>query len=659
MCGVAGYQGGFGAELLGAMTASLAHRGPDGAGIHVWHGTQSDAGFGHRRLAIIDRGPSGAQPMSVQCAACHAFGLDDLALTYNGELYEYRALAQVLRQRGHRFAGQSDSEVLLHLYGDRGLEILPGLNGMFAFAIRDGRNEGRPDGVERGDVLLVRDQLGIKPLYYAQVRSGFLFASELKALRLCPEVSTDVDPVAIHHHLAYLWAPAPRTMLRDVRKLRPGEGLIVRKGRIHRQWRYWDLPYGRPTMAGTFDDIAVELRDVLGAAVARQMVADVPVGAFLSGGLDSSTVVSLMRGVDHPPPQCFGVGFGPGYLGGENADDLPYARHVAARLGVPLTEVIADPAVIGRLDEMLYHLDEPQADPAALNVLVVAERARARGVTVLMSGAGGDDLFSGYRRHRALGVAAHWRWAPRSARQLIARAARAVGEGRNPGWLGRPALRRAARLFGTMDLAGDRLLASYFCWSGEGMRRTLYSPAMADAIGPADVAEPLLESLQRIPLERDPLNRLLYLEASHFLADHNLGYTDKMAMAAGVEVRVPLIDLAVVDFATRIPPSFKQRGRTGKAILKRAMEGELPSAVIRRGKAGFGAPLRQWMQRELRPLVDETLSAATLARRGWFNPAAVAALVKADRAGQVDGAYTVFALVCLERWAQRFVDGGG
>jgi asparagine synthase (glutamine-hydrolysing) len=323
---------------------------------------------------------------------------------------------------------------------------------------------------------------------------------------------------------------------------------------------------------------------------------------------------------------------------------------------VDLQEILVDPGMIRDLERTLWHLDEPQADPAPINALLIAQHAREDGLKVLLSGAGGDDIFSGYRRHLALTHEPLWSWLPGFARRGLAGAARSLAMGQGPGGMRAPLLRRLAKAFCYADYPEDRRLVSYFWWSTEELRRGLYGPVLAESLRGADAAAPLLESLANIPRERDPLNRMLYLEGKHFLADHNLNYTDKMGMAAGVEVRVPLIDIELVARATRIPPGLKQRGRVGKAIFKRSMEGVLPREVIYRGKTGFGAPIRRWLARELRPMVEETLAPDVLARRGLFDPGAVRRLITLDRDGRVDGSYTIFALMCMELWCRQFID---
>jgi asparagine synthase (glutamine-hydrolysing) len=659
MCGIVGFQGAFTAPLLERMTDAVAHRGPDGAGsaLLAVEGQPLTA-LGHRRLAIIDLSEGGHQPMTV--VADEPGGAQEgLTLVFNGEIYNYRELRAELAAAGHAFRSNSDSEVLLHLYERDGLGMLAKLNGIFAFAIHDARLTNRPEGVERGALFIARDQLGVKPLYYAQTARGLLFGSEIKALLCDRQLSREIDPAALHYMLAYLWTPAPQTVLAAVQKLEPGFAMLVQSGRVKRKWCYYDVPYDGTRVLTGFEQTAETVASCLETAVRRQLVSDVPVGAYLSGGLDSTAIVAMMRRAQ--PDQritCFTIDF-PAHANSEgNPPDLPYARRAARHLGVDLVEVMMEPSAIGRLPEMVALLDEPQADPAPINALLIAERARAMGIPVLLSGVGGDDLFSGYRRHWALSFERTWSWLPRPARCGLQALASAAANGERFGQ-SQPALRRLAKMFAYAGEDADRRLISYFWWSTERLRRGLYSDDFGARLAEVDTAAPLLRSLARIGSERDPLQQLLYLESKHFLADHNLNYTDRAGMAAGVEVRVPLLDVDLVRLATRIPAEFKQQGRTGKAIFKRAMEPYLPREIIYRPKTGFSAPLRRWLRHELRETVDDVLDPATVRRRGFFDPAAVSRLVAQDRAGAVDGAYTIFALICVELWCRRFLDDRG
>jgi asparagine synthase (glutamine-hydrolysing) len=658
MCGIAGFQGDFGPDILEPMRTAIAHRGPDGKGSCSVAGAnpRDSAGFAFARLAIIDLSPRANQPMTVDCAACGAHRLDQLALVFNGEIYNFAALREELRGKGHRFSTSADSEVLLHLYAQEGQSMLSRLDGMFAFAIRDGR-ETRPAGIERGDVFIARDQLGIKPLYYSVVPKGVLFASEIKALLTVRAVRREVDEAALHAHLAYLWSPAPHTILRSVRKLEPGCAFVARRGVVHRTWRYYELPYGERLAATELVNVEAGIRQRVQDAVKRQLVADVPVGAFLSGGIDSTTVVAAARrAAPDSPLSCYCIGFAnePGLH--EDEADLPHARRAAEFLGVPLTPLIVEAGIIDRLPEMLRLLDEPQADPAPINALIIAEHARDAGIKVLLSGAGGDDIFSGYRRHAALRFERLWGWLPSAVRASMARSARRAASGQSSLPMHGPLTRRLAKMFSFADSDADHRLISYFWWSTEELRRGLYTPELGERLATVDTAGPLMESLTRIPNEHAPLNRMLFLETKHFLADHNLNYTDRMGMAAGVEVRVPLLDVELVRYACAIPPELKQRGTEGKSVFRRAVAPWLPPNVVSRGKTGFGAPLRRWMGRELRPMVEDLLSETSLRARGWFRPDVIRKLIDLDRAQRIDGSYTILSLMCLELWARNVLD---
>jgi asparagine synthase (glutamine-hydrolysing) len=631
MCGITGFAGGFERDLLARMNAAIAHRGPDGEGSYF--SADGSVGLAHRRLAIIDLSPTGAQPMTDAATG--------VTITYNGEIYNYRELRAPLEGAGVSFVGPSDTEVILRLYLAHGRAALPLLNGIFAFAIWDPRERS---------LLLARDGAGVKPLYYAQPARGFLFASELKALLACGDVDRTIDARAVWLHVTYLWAPTPYTMLQSVRKLEPGTALRVRDGRIVERWRFYELPYPAPAFTGDVQAAVAAVRGALDTAVHRQMVADVPVGAFLSGGLDSSAVVACAR--QHAPDQriqCFTIETTASTEEEGFADDLPYARRVARHLDVELRTIRVGPEIVTHFERMVRHLDEPQADLAPLNALMICELAREHGIKVLLSGAGGDDIFTGYRRHFALAQERWWSWLPAPLRAGIGAAARALPAGP-------PLARRVRRALAEAGLDGDARLASYFTWLPHADCAPLLAPGLRAAVGDWTPAQPLLDSLRAIDAEPDRLNRMLYLEAKHFLCDHNLNYTDKMGMAVGVEVRVPFLDPDLMRLAAGLPAGLKQHGAEGKWILKRAMENVLPRDVIYRPKTGFGVPLRRWLRHELRDTVADLLSERSLAARGLFAPEAVTRLRSQDAAGRIDAAYPLLALCAIELWCRIFID---
>ena len=630
MCGIIGFNGQFSRVDLLAGLEIMRHRGPDDSGL--WIDPSKNVGLAHARLSIIDLSPLGHQPMVDPTTGTQ--------LVFNGEIYNYRELRAQLEARGHTFRGHSDTEVLLHMYLEHGSEMLSRLNGIFTVGIWDPRT---------ASLTIARDALGVKPLYFAESPRGIAFCSEIKGLlHLVPE-ARELDPAALHRYLTFLWCPGEGTPLKAVRKVLPGEALQISDGRIQRRWSWYQLPIFRGVMQDLDEGEAIAgTAQAVRTAVHRQMVADVPVGAFLSGGLDSSAIVAFAREID-PNLRCFTIEATGGQEAGET-DDLPYARRVAKHLGVPLECVRIDAArMASDLESMVAQLDEPLADPAPLNVLYISQLARQSGMKVLLSGAGGDDLFTGYRRHRAIQAERLWSWLPSSARHMLERATASLDQRR-------ASSRRFAKLFRGAGLTGDQRIANYFSWASNADILALYSPAMREAVRGIDALAPMTDFIAPLPRSVSAVDRMLALEQRFFLPDHNLTYTDKMSMAVGVEVRVPFLDLELVDFAARIPARFKQRGAVGKWVFKRSMEQYLPHEVIYRPKAGFTAPLRRWMQTELRPIVGDYLSSDSLRRRGLFDPTAVSMLVEANLAGRVDANHTILSLLCIEIWCRRFID---
>lgn len=612
------------------MSDVIRHRGPDDDdSVYL-----SDAGVGlaHRRLSIIDLSTAGRQPMwDASRRAC---------IVYNGEVYNYRELRRELERDRFEFRSHTDTEVILNLYLRDGAEMLARLNGIFAFALWDARSRS---------LLLARDGLGVKPLYYSEAKDGFVFASELKAVVQSPSVARSLDMDAVRQYTRFLWCPAPQTILRNVHKLLPGHAASVVDGKVTASWQYYELPFDQAPHEFSDDDAIDATRRVIARAVERQMVADVPVGAFLSGGLDSSAVVAFARQHEQAEPlRCFTIGFSEGKTASEGvADDLPYARRTARHLGVQLDEVTVGPATVDDLSAMVYQLDEPQADLAPLNVGVISRAARSAGIKVLLSGAGGDDIFSGYRRHQSLQLEPAWSWLPHPARAALRGLSRRVPTRH-------PTLRRAVKVFSQAHRSSDDRIASYFYWLDPEQGDALFEgDALRDARPSSGDA--LLDCVKSLPAEMPRLNKMLYLDTKFFLPDHNLNYTDKLSMAHGVEVRVPLLDLDVIRHAGQLRVEDKQRGPTTKWVFRKAMEGILPRDVIYRPKAGFGVPLREWMAKGLMPLIDEVLSERSLANRGIFAPAAVRRLIELDRRGAVDATYPILSIACVELWCRMFL----
>ena len=629
MCGILGYSGLETAPDMSAALTSIVHRGPDQSGYLVDEATR--VGFAQARLSIIDLSEAGRQPMRSQC--------NRFSIVYNGEIYNHRELRADLEKAGHGFRGNSDTEVLLTLLSSEGLSCLPALNGIFAFALFDH---------ETGRVTLVRDRLGIKPLYIHTDDDGIRFSSEIKGIVALGGDLDAPDVEALGRYVSFLWCPGTKTPSTKVRRLAPGEAINLHDGKIENEWLWFPPQRSCSKRQVGADQAADELREVVRAAVHRQMISDVPVGAFLSGGLDSSAVVAFAR-EKQPDLRCFTIETGQERQEGVT-DDLPYARRVADHLDVPLEVVtVTSEQLVAQLQEMVFQLDEPLADPATVNVLFISQLARRSGCTVLLSGTGGDDLFTGYRRHTAIGYRRYWSWLPISMRR---------GLGNATGWLDKrkPLLRKAAKFLETLHHDGDEAIVSYFRWTGRNDVLALFRPELRERLSQIDPAMPMFAHLAELDSECDDIDRMLALEQRFFLADHNLTYTDKMSMAAGVETRVPLLDNEVVSFAATLPNTLKQHGSEGKWIFKKAMEPILPKSVIYRPKTGFGAPLRYWINNELRPVVDDLLSCVSLRSRGLFDPTAVETLVARTRRGEIDGSYTVFSLLCIELWFRKFVD---
>ena len=627
MCGIAGYLGDFGAELLPRMNHAQAHRGPDGQG--VW--SAGRIGLAHVRLAILDLSPAGHQPMS------DARGR--VTLVFNGEIYNYRELRARLEREGATLRGSSDTEVLVELLARHGRRCLPWLNGIFAFAawFADERR-----------LLLARDAAGVKPLYWTRTPAGFAFASELKALLAVPGVDLTPDAQAVASYLTLLYAPGERTPARGVRKLRPGDFLECAEDGAVRLAAFVPGHYREEVQAFPRTTAVEACRHYVAQAVRRQLVADVPLGGFLSGGVDSTTVAHhavrhLARGADYP---CFSLDPRGGEAEGFAAD-LPYARLVSARLGVPLHVVGLAEESLDELDELVRSLDEPTPDPAAFATRAICAAARDRGVKVLLSGAGGDDIFSGYRRHQALASERYWGWMPPPWRVALVDLSAQLPRDN-------PAGRRLAKLFGHASAPPAERLASYFLWLDDSALAPALAPGFREELRRFRSVDTMLDALATLPTGVSRLNQMLHLDRSFFLADHNLNYTDKMAMACGVEVRVPFLDPDLVAFTERLPDDLKQRGRAGKYLLRAAMRGVIPAEVLDRPKTGFGFPLRRLLHGSYGRRLWRLAAEGRLDATGVFQGAGVIALLDADARGEVDAAYPLMGVLCVESWLRQF-----
>jgi asparagine synthase (glutamine-hydrolysing) len=628
MCGIAGaYRWPDGKAVTDRLTDILAHRGPDGEGRYSHSVGDGEVHLGHRRLAIIDLSETGAQPMVS----------DGLSLSYNGELYNAPELRAELAATGVRFRGTSDTEVLLEAWRRWGTDCLPRLRGMFAFGIFDERT---------GELVLARDQLGIKPLFLLRRGAALLFASELKALAAVGGGTLQVDPAAMVSSLLYYWVPDSRCAYREAEKLPPGSWLRCRPDGSVQRGRFWNLKdvaaEGRErALSGELPDLAAIVED----STRRHLLSDVPVATFLSGGLDSSYLTALaarhQSGIS-----AYTIGFRAEDSRFEAMpDDLRYARQVAGQFGVDLHEIEIAPQVLDLLPKMAYHLDEPIGDPAAINTFLICQAAREAGVKVMLSGMGADELFAGYRKHLANQLALRYQRIPGPLRRGVS-----ATVGRLPvatARRGYRSVRFAKRFLSFADLPEETAFRRSYTMYDQDELLALVNPDLAGTV--EDVLTEHRDVYQDNDLD-DFVNRMCLADSRMFLPGLNLAYTDRSSMAASTEVRVPYVDVEVVRAAFAFPGDRKIVGRQGKVALKEAALSILPREIVYRPKGLFSAPLRAWMSRDLAPLVREVVNDGELVRSGILNRDALARMVAEDAAGQQDYSKHLWHVLTLEYW---------
>jgi len=629
MCGVAGsYRQADGRRLAERMSARLAHRGPDAAGLH----SQGPAHLAHRRLSIIDLSAAADQP----------FVKDGLVLAYNGELYNYRDLRAELAGAGVTFRSASDTEVVLEAWRRWGAKALPRFRGMFAFALLDERT---------GHLVLARDQLGIKPLFIRRRGDGVVFASELKAIVAALGPELEIEPGALIASMLYYWVPEQRCAIRDVEKLPPGTWAEFRPDGTSTLTRYWTLAdIAAEAAAGP----APALGRVVEESVAAHLVADVPVSTFLSGGLDSS-IVTVLAKRDNPDVDAYTIGFRAEDKRLEAMpDDVTYARKVAEQFGIDLHEIEIAPDIVDLLPRMVDTLDEPIGDAAAINTYLICQAARDAGVKVLLSGMGADELFGGYRKHYACLLAARYRRLPRGFRSGMVRPA----VDRLPVAVGGRGLRQARwakRFVSFAEMAEEPgFRRSYTLFAGDELAGLL-DPDLGGHVG--DLFDEHAEVYNDTTLD-DQVSRMCLADSRMFLPGLNLAYTDRASMAASTEVRVPFVDVEVVKAAFALPGSAKIAGRTAKAALKSAAEAWLPHEIVHRPKGSFSAPLRAWVGRDLKAMVDEVVLEGELVRSGFLRRPAVERLVADERGGREDRSKQIWQLLTLELWCRQTREAG-
>lgn len=628
MCGIAGIvdRGGLTSEdrhAVGRMTAALHHRGPDDAGSFG----DDQAALGHARLSIVDLA-AGHQPMSNEDGS--------IWIVFNGEIYNFPELHGSLTARGHRFRTRCDTEAIVHLYEDHGDRCVDHLRGMFAFAIWD---------QNRRQLLLARDRIGIKPLYYRQVGGRVLFGSEIKAILEAPGIPRRIDVEALQDYLTYLWVPGPKSMFEGIHKLPAGHTATLDE----RGWRvrqYWDLhfPEPAPLDEATLRD---QFRSALDDSVAAHLLSDVPVGAFLSGGLDSSAVVAAMARQSSRPVVTSSIGFDDAAF-----DELGHADAVAARLGTDHHRSVVRPDAVELVDRLAWHYDEPFADPSAIPTYCVARLAREQ-VKVALSGDGGDENMAGYRKYKL-----HQR--ERAVRRLIPAPIRRLGFAPlarcypKADWL--PRILRAKSTL--ENLAASDPQAIY-------RSRAAFDPALARSLIRPEIRARGYDSFRAIDdayrrcAGADPLARELYTDIKTYLCDDILVKVDRASMAVGLEVRVPILDHQFMEFMAGIPANLKLRGSTGKYLFKEAVRADLGTEVVDRPKMGFSVPLGSWFRGPLRPLVEETLFAPDSFIRSVLDMRPIGQIWRSHQAGTRRMESLLWALIVLEHWGRVFLTGSG
>jgi asparagine synthase (glutamine-hydrolysing) len=627
MCGIAGIVSTDrpNAQLVRRMCDVLAHRGPDGMGFHE----DDRAVLGMRRLAIIDV-ERGDQPVYNEDGT--------VAAVFNGELYNFPALRAELSRKGHRFAGDGDTECLVHLYEEYGDDLVTRLRGMFAFAIWDRR---------RRRLLLARDRIGKKPLYWRSAGRSLSFGSELKALVQDPALPRAVDPVALHHYLTYQYVPAPWSIYRGIGKLPPGHLLTWQDGQYETR-RYWRLDCA-PRRGEGEEEAAERLRELLLDATRVRMISDRPLGAFLSGGIDSSAVVAAMARQSGSRVKTFSIGFDD-----QTFDERRYARMLAERYDTDHHEMVVTQSALAVLPTLTWHFDEPFADSSAIPSYYVAKMSREH-VAVVLNGDGGDECFGGYRRYLALKRAAHVP-AVAALRPLLG-AAGALLKARRPA---RSRLHDAVRAVEVLGHPAPRRYARYLSYFTPEQKDAIYTDAMRETLAGVDSYR-LVDDVFYASRADTDVGRVMDVDTNTYLPGDLLVKMDIATMANSVEARSPFLDHTIMEWAAGLPADLKIRSGTTKYLLKKAVADWLPAELIARPKMGFGVPLAAWLRTELRELSWDVLTDATARSRGFFRPEAVAGLLAEHRAGR-DHSSRLWALIQFELWHRMFLDapaGGG
>ena len=632
MCGICGIAGppsadGIDRSLVEAMCRTMTHRGPDDEGIY----TGKRIGLGVRRLSIIDL-EGGHQPLANEDRS--------VWVAHNGEVYNFPELRRELISRGHRFSSRTDTETIVHAYEEWGEEFVHRLRGMFAFALWD-ENKKR--------LLLVRDRLGVKPLYYTLLNDGTLvFGSELKAVLIHPRVRRDIEPRALDFFLTLEYVPSPLSILKNICKLPAGHSLSYKDGRIDIK-EYWDIKpaaeEGGDPSKRRLPEIMDELYALLKEAVKLRLVSDVPLGAFLSGGIDSSTIVGLMRELGASPLKTFSIGFEE-----MSYNELPHARRTAERFATEHEEFTMEPRALELTEKLIRHLDEPFGDFSIFPTYLVSQMARPH-VKVILSGDGGDEVFGGYEHYQAQKIAS-WPLGRLSGRILAPLVNPLPPAARKKGFWN-----KLQRFLQGFEHAPDNRHLRWMMFLSLKEKNRLYTAGFRERLGAVYDARdlpPLREIFARLPAF-DRTTGELYLDLKTYLVDDIMVKVDRMSMAASLEAREPLLDHKLVEYVFGLEGGLKLRGLTTKWIFKKTMERLLPAENIRRPKEGFSIPMKHWLRKELRELMQDHLSESRIREAGFFNPEAVQKMISAHLAGRKNFSHQLWALLVFEIWRESYL----
>lgn len=630
MCGICGkvyrhHERPVEEDIIKKMCDAIVHRGPDDMGYHV----DKNVGIGMRRLSIIDLA-GGHQPI---------FNEDgSIAVILNGEIYNFPELRARLESQGHIFKTKSDTEMIVHLYEEKGEDCVHDLRGMFGFALWDSKQKR---------LMVARDRIGIKPIYYALDDEKLLFGSELKSLLQDPDLSRDFDHFALNCYFSFMNTLAPDSIFKNVRKLLPGQYFIYEndKFRIENYWQFSLQENRTLTEADAIEQLVEKLQE----SVKIRLISDVPLGAFLSGGIDSSSVVALMSKVSDSPVKTFSIGFK-----SKAFNELEYARQVAKQYNTDHHEFMVEPDAIPIIDDLIWYLDEPFSDPSAIPTYFVSKIAREQ-VTVVLTGDGGDEMFAGYSGYNVEAVLNRFRKIPGFIRNGIIKNVLNIFPN-TPFAKFNEQKARMARILERVDMpAEQRFFSRHHVFSGDEKHQLYAADFMTSLNGEFDITDRLMSYID-FPNKANPVDKMLFLDTNLYLPNDMLVKVDRMSMAASLEARVPLLDHILVEFVSTLPSHMKVRGTTTKYILKKAMERFLPNEILYRRKQGFNVPLNEWFRNDLTQLASDVLLDRVTTNRGILNRTAIENIIQSHQKKERDLSFQIWSLIVFEKWCRRFLD---